>query len=56
MTVLMLHVLMEVFVWLVESMNLKEVLKYVIIDFGDQCVIFRIGGELMLMLILFVSN
>ena len=49
MTVLMLHVLMEVFVWLVESMNLKEVLKYVIIDSGDQCVIL-VGIVLMLML------
>ena len=48
MTVLMLHVLMEVFVWLVESMNLKEVLKYVIIDSGDQCVI-PVGIVLMLM-------
>ena len=48
MTVLMLHVLMEVFVWLVESMNLKEVLKYVIIDSGDQCVIL-VGIVLMLM-------
>ena len=49
MTVLMLHVLMEVFVWLVESMNLKEVLKYVIIDSGDQYVIL-VGIVLMLML------
>ena len=48
MTVLMLHVLMEVFVWLVESMNLKEVLKYVIIDSGVQCVIL-VGIMLMLM-------
>ena len=53
MTVLMLHVLMEVFVSLVESMNLKEILKYVIIDSGDQCVIL-VG--IMLMPMLFVNN
>ena len=53
MTVLMLHVLMEVFVWLVESMNLKEVLKYVIINSGDQCVIL---DGMMLMLMLPVNN
>ena len=53
MTVLMLHVLMEMFVWLVESMNLKEVLKYVIINSGDQCVIL---DGIMLMLMLPVNN
>ena len=50
MTVLMLHVLMEVFVWLVELVNLKEILKYVIINFGDQCVIL-VGVVLMLKLL-----